>query len=57
MDMMRSFFPYLNGAVLQYRDAMSEGWHTIGDETPGINWYNVSNIINMPGGSSDRMGT
>ncbi len=52
VQMMRSFFPYLNGAVLQYRDIMDEGWHTLGDDTPGIEWYNVSNIINMPGGSS-----
>jgi len=52
MDIMRSFFPYLNGAVLQYRNGIGEGWKTIGDVTPGIDWYNVDNIINMPGGSS-----
>lgn len=52
VEMMRSFFPYLNGAVLQYRDVLGEGWQTLGDDTPGIDWYNVTNIINMPGGSS-----
>jgi hypothetical protein len=52
MDVMRSFFPYLNGAVLQYRESIGEGWLAIGEETPGINWYNMDNIINMPGGSS-----
>ena len=56
MDIMRSFFPYLNGAVLQYREANDKGWLTIGNETPGINWYNVNNIINMPGGSSTGWG-
>ncbi len=52
IDLMRSFFPYLSGAVLQYREAIGEGWLTIGDKTPGIDWYNVNNIITMPGGSS-----
>lgn len=52
MDMMRSFFPYLNGAVLQYRTSIAEGWITLGENTPGHSWYNVDNIINMPGGSS-----
>lgn len=52
LDMMRSFFPYLNGAVLQYRESTNENWKTIGEDTPGLSWYNVDNIINMPGGSS-----
>ncbi len=52
MEIMRSFYPYVDGAVLQYRNAMDEGWITIGDETPGRGWYNIENIINMPGGSS-----
>ncbi|MCK4746399.1 MAG: PKD domain-containing protein, partial [Bacteroidales bacterium] len=52
MDIMRSFVPYINGAVLQYRDEMEEGWKTVGEDTPGISWYNANNIFNKPGGSS-----
>jgi hypothetical protein len=51
MDIMKSFAPYLNGAVLQFRDVIEEGWKTIGEETPGIEWYNSNTIINKPGGS------
>jgi len=52
LDVMKSFTPYINGAVLQYRDVMEEGWKTLGEETPGISWYNADNIYNQPGGSS-----
>ncbi|MFO7669151.1 MAG: T9SS type A sorting domain-containing protein [Bacteroidales bacterium] len=52
MEIMRSFFPYVDGAVLQYRDAIDQGWITIGEDTPGKEWYNIENIINRPGGSS-----
>lgn len=52
MDIMRSLVPYLDGAVLQYRDPLEGGWKTIGANTPGIEWYNASNIMNLPGGSS-----
>jgi len=51
MDIMRSFYPYFSGAVLQYRDVIEEGWLTIGDSRPGINWYNFDNIASQPGGS------
>jgi len=52
MDIMRSFVPDLNGTVLQYQDVIEEGWKTVGENRPGIGWYNASNIINKPGGSS-----
>ena len=52
MDMMRSFVPEMNGAVLQYQDVIDEGWKTIGENTPGIEWYNAINIFNKPGGGS-----
>ena len=51
MDIMRSFYPYFSGAVLQYRDVIKEGWKTIGEVRPGINWYNFDNIASKPGGS------
>jgi hypothetical protein len=56
LDIMRSFVPVLNGAVLQYRDILEEGWKTLGAETPGIGWYNSTNIIQQPGGSSTGWG-
>ncbi len=52
MDMMRSFVPNLDGAILQYEDNADEGWKTVGESTPGIEWYNLFNIYNQPGGSS-----
>jgi len=52
MDIMRSFVPTLDGAVLQYRDLKGGGWRTLGADTPGIEWYNSANILNKPGGSS-----
>jgi len=52
IDMMRSFVPGMNGAVLQYRDVIEEGWKTIGENSPGIGWYNDEHIFNQPGGSS-----
>lgn len=51
MDIMRSFYPYFSGAVLQYRDVIEEGWLTVGETRPGINWYNFDNIASNPGGS------
>jgi len=51
LDIMRSFVPSINGAVLQYRDVYEEGWKTVGDQSPGIEWYNSHEIINKPGGS------
>ncbi len=52
MDLMRSFAPGISGAVLQYRDGIEEGWKTVGENTPGIEWYNDTPILNKPGGSS-----
>ncbi|MGW8315927.1 MAG: PKD domain-containing protein, partial [Bacteroidales bacterium] len=56
MNVMKSFVPNLNGAVLQYRDIVEEGWKIIGESTPGVNWYNVVNLINKPGGSGTAWG-
>ena len=52
MDIMKSFVPNKNGAVVQYMDVVEEGWKTIGENTPGIEWYNLTDITNKPGGSS-----
>jgi len=52
MDLMRSFVPGTDGAVLQYQDYVSDGWKTIGIVGEGLNWYNVLGIYNEPGGSN-----
>jgi len=56
MDIMRSFVPNQEGAVLQYQDLLEGGWKTVGEQTPGIGWYNATNILNKPGGSSKGWG-
>ncbi len=56
MDIMRSFVPGMNGAVLQFQDVAEEGWKTVGEQIPGIGWYNSFNIYNRPGGSSTGWG-
>ncbi|MEN8230143.1 MAG: T9SS type A sorting domain-containing protein, partial [Bacteroidota bacterium] len=52
MDLMKSFTPGMDGAVLQYQDVVSEGWKSIGDAGEGINWYNATDLFHKPGGSS-----
>jgi len=52
LDILRSFVPNVDGAVLQYQDVVEEGWKTLGASTPGIAWYNATSILNQPGGSS-----
>jgi len=52
MDIMRSFVPERDGAVLQYQVSKNEGWKTVGEIASGIEWYNSSVISNEPGGSS-----
>ncbi len=52
MDILRSFIPNTNGAVLQYMDVEEEGWKSLGINNPGIGWYNVFDLANKPGGSS-----
>lgn len=52
LDLMRSFVPGTDGAVLQYQDLATEGWKTIGTVGDGLNWYNSWGIDNRPGGSS-----
>ena len=56
LDMMRSFVPVSNGAVLQYQDVIDEGWITIGEVGSGIDWYSSDEISNEPGGSSTGWG-
>lgn len=51
-DLMKSFMPGADGAVLQYQDVMGEGWKTIGLVGEGENWYNNTNILSKPGGST-----
>jgi hypothetical protein len=52
LDIMKSFVPGTDGAVLQYQKNVSDGWKTIGLVNEGINWYNSYGIFNEPGGSS-----
>ncbi|HDS07339.1 MAG TPA: T9SS type A sorting domain-containing protein [Bacteroides sp.] len=56
LDIMRSFVPHMDGAVLQYRDVVEEGWKTVGEDTPGIEWYDANSIYNLPGGGSTGWG-
>jgi hypothetical protein len=56
LDLMKSFVPYMDGAVLQYRDVVEEGWKTVGKSTTGIAWYNMQDIMQQPGGSSTGWG-
>ncbi len=52
MDLMKSFVPGKDGAVLQYQDRVSEGWKTVGKVGEGLEWYNNLSILNAPVGSS-----
>jgi len=52
LDIMKSFVPGTDGAVMQYQHRVSEGWNTLGVVDGGINWYNSYGIFNSPGGSS-----
>jgi len=51
LDLMKSFVPRVDGAVMQYSLGTGEGWKTLGFMGEGTNWYNVSGIQNAPGGS------
>lgn len=52
LDLMRSFIPGFDGAVLQYQEVSTEPWKTIGSIGEGSNWYNMNSLLNKPGGSS-----
>jgi hypothetical protein len=52
LDIMKSFVPGTDGAVMQYQNQVSEGWNTLGVVDGGINWYNTFGIFNSPGGST-----
>ncbi|MCK5136027.1 MAG: T9SS type A sorting domain-containing protein [Bacteroidales bacterium] len=52
LDVMKSFVPGEDGAVLQYQEFVSEEWKIVGNVGEGINWYNETGISNEPGGSS-----
>lgn len=52
LDIMKSFVPGTDGAVMQYQYRVSEGWNTIGVVDAGNNWYNSYGIFNEPGSSS-----
>ena len=51
LDLMKSFVPGFDGAVLQYQESVTDGWKTIGSVGEGSNWYNAASLINLPGGS------
>ncbi len=52
LDIMKSFVPGTDGAVMQYQHRVSDGWNTLGIVDGGINWYNSYGIFNKPGDSS-----
>ena len=52
LDLMKSFEPGTDGAVMQYQRNLTDGWVTIGVVGDGLNWYNNYGIFNEPGGSS-----
>jgi hypothetical protein len=52
VDIMKSFIPGTDGAVMQYQQNVSDGWRTIGEVNEGINWYNSYGLFNKPGNSS-----
>lgn len=52
LDIMKSFVPGTDGAVMQYQYRVSDGWNTLGVVNEGINWYNSYGIFNKPGGST-----
>ncbi len=56
MELMKSFTPDRDGAVLQYQDVVSEGWKTIGNVGDGNNWYNATGLSLEPGGSDQGWG-
>jgi hypothetical protein len=55
-DLMKSFAPDLDGAVLQYQEMASDEWTTLGAPGEGLNWFNQTDIENKPGGSSTGWG-
>jgi len=56
LDLMKSFVPYIDGVVVQYRDVFEEGWKNVGKSATGIAWYNMEDIQQQPGGSSTGWG-
>ncbi|PID91728.1 MAG: hypothetical protein CSA96_06525 [Bacteroidetes bacterium] len=56
MDLMRSFAPERDGAVLQYQLNREDGWQTVGELESGIGWYNIPQVVNKPGGSEEAWG-
>lgn len=50
LDVMKSFTPGKDGAVLQYKDPESGAWLALGKVGGGLNWYTDSSIVNRPGG-------
>ncbi|MBN2697518.1 MAG: T9SS type A sorting domain-containing protein [Bacteroidales bacterium] len=52
LDIMKSFNARYDGAVLQYTLDNGKTWQNVGSVDDGIQWYNASDIISAPGGSS-----
>jgi len=52
IDLMRSFVPRIDGAVLLYQDGYQASWKTLGSLHSGVNWYNDTAIYYKPAGES-----
>jgi len=52
LDIMKSFVPGTDGAIMQYQHNVSDGWNVLGVVDGGLNWYNSFGIFNSPGGST-----
>jgi hypothetical protein len=50
IDLWKEFGQDSDGAVLQYSLDNDNDWKNVGTTGQGINWYNSSQIISMPGG-------
>jgi hypothetical protein len=56
LALMKSFLPQKGGAVLQYQELGGGDWKTLGSIGGGTNWYNLSGIQYLPGGSETGWG-
>ncbi len=52
LDLMKSFVPGIDGAVLQYRSGLNGDWTRLGEAGEGENWYNDTAIVHQPGGGA-----
>ncbi|MEZ5072067.1 MAG: T9SS type A sorting domain-containing protein [Bacteroidales bacterium] len=52
-DLMKSFYPGVEGVVFQADRGQGNGWETVGMVGEGIQWYNVEDVYHEPGGSQN----